>query len=353
MLLIESFDKYLISDKLVVAAIECNSKEPYTDCGWVNVKHIISLVNNIVSVKPQVVVLHVWRGEGIALPKLEKMVNKLLNADLAVRMSSQQIKSGYYAPPDTNNLISNNLVVAMIEYTSNCNLRCSYCRVSKKGWVGKDLPEQLSIRVNEQIIKASPKTVIMHGHGETTMLPYWVQSARILDQAAIKLSICSNLAKEYSEDELNMLARFKHLAISIDTINVPLFKKLRKGADIRTVLYNMSRIMAIASRINNQIFITWSIVCCDLTIFGLEELVELGISMGVNGFTFCNLTVYDMSKNDIDIIHVSEMSLEMCVSAIKIFENIRIMCDNNDCVCQISSGLIDTIEDKVSRGSLL
>jgi len=251
-------------------------------------------------------------------------------------------------PHDKNEyLISKRLVVAMVEYTSRCNLRCSYCKVSQRDWVGVDLSEDMATMVTNQIIKAAPNVVIMHGHGETTMLKNWVEHASYLERAGIKLSICSNLSKEYDEQELLALSKFAHIAVSIDTVNASLFKTLRRGADIYRVLYNIVRIKMIAASYDRQIFITWSIVCCDKTLPGLLELVRYGIELDINGFTFCNLTVYDNLSNDMNLIHISELSIDDCVRALDIFDQIKELCGNNNKVCQISAGIIDTIVQKL------
>jgi hypothetical protein len=222
--------------------------------------------------------------------------------------------------------------------------------VSSAGWNGKDMPPDLSDRVTDQAIKLGTKLVVMHGHGETTMLADWQHKAAKLLDASIALSICSNLSKNYTDTELQTLARFKHLAISIDTVDVGLFKKLRRGGDVRHVIYNMTRIQSIAKDIGNPISISWSIVCCDQTIWHLEQLVRFGISLGVHAFTFCNLSYHDMPR-DVQIKHVSELSVEQCKQALVIFENIESMCKQQGCKYDPKAGLIDTIINKCSTGN--
>lgn len=253
---------------------------------------------------------------------------------------------------DLNLLISNRSSIVMIEYTSNCNLKCAYCAVSGPNWVGKDLPQPMADRITQQIIKMGTKLAVMHGHGETTMLDGWERHARQLSDAGIALSICSNLAKVYSQDELLTLAKFKHLAVSLDTVDVSLFKKLRRGGDVRHVIFNMARIRALAMKIRNPINISWSIVCCDKTIWGLEELVDLGISLGVKAFTFCNLSDHDTPNGAIETTHISELTHDECRKALDVFTNIRAMCELNHCKYDPKAGLIDTLTKKYETGQI-
>lgn len=251
---------------------------------------------------------------------------------------------------DYNLLVTNRSAIVMVEYTSNCNLRCAYCAVSGPNWIGKDLPQPMADRITQQIIKMKTKLAVIHGHGETTMIEGWEKHARQLADAGVALSICSNLAKIYTDDELLTLAKFKHLAVSLDTVDVALFKKLRRGGDVRHVIFNMARIRAIAKRIKNPISISWSIVCCDKTIWGLEELVELGISLGVNAFTFCNLSDHDTPVGAIETSHISELTQDECRKALDVFTNIKKMCELNRCKYDPKAGLIDTLTQKCATG---
>jgi MoaA/NifB/PqqE/SkfB family radical SAM enzyme len=248
-------------------------------------------------------------------------------------------------------LTSHKSSAIMIEYTTDCNMRCSYCSVSKEGWRAINLNEDLANRIADEVIQRHPSGVQIHGHGETTMLPDWEKKAKKFIDAGLRVSICTNLAKAYSKEEMEVLAALTHMTISLDTIDVKLFKKLRRGGDIRHVIYNMTRVQDIAQRMGKKsLSISWSIVCCDKSIWGLADLVEYGISLGVNGFTFCNLGVSDVPKGGMETKHVSELPVEECERALRIFERIERLCKRANAQLDLKVGIIDTLKLKVQSG---
>lgn len=342
---------YTNSGVLFEVTVEMND-ENHVSGIWADNDYNINLViDKIIEAKPINAVMSIWFDDVDALLRWEHSAIKLLNSDIAVRLSSRkkEVKiNGQSVSHDY--LISNKLVVAMVEYTSNCNLKCVYCKVSGDDWNGLNMPEQLTKNITEQLIQIKPRIVIMHGHGETTMLPDWQNHASDLYNNGIKLSICSNLAKTYEDHELEALSKFSHISVSIDTVDPQLFKKLRRGGDIKSVIYNMMRIMAIAKSNNHKIYVSWSIVCCDKTIWGLKDLVVLGIVLGVDGFTLCNLTVNDMPKNAIEVSHVCELSVEDCKEALNILTDVGKLCEENHVDYKPSSALIDTLENKIVTG---
>jgi len=253
-------------------------------------------------------------------------------------------------PIESDLLTSHKLSCVMIEYTTNCNMRCSYCSVSKSTWVGIDLEKGLSNRITQQVIDRNPDIVNMHGHGETTIIKGWEKQAQEFMEAGVGVGLCTNLAKKFSPEEMEVLSKIKHLTVSLDSVDIELFRKLRRGGDIRHVIYNLTKIQLLARKRGETLSISWSIVCCDKSIWGLVDLVEYGISLGVLGFTFCNLGASDVPEGATETKHVSELSVEDCMRAIVVFEKITILCNKNKCILDIKMGIIDTLNYKIKNG---
>lgn len=240
---------------------------------------------------------------------------------------------------------SNNI---LIEYTTNCNLRCSYCAVSQPNWPGRDLDPKFAEFITKAVINRKPKYVVIHGHGETTIIDGWEKYAEQLFKAGIGVNICSNLAKTYSDEEITTLSKLNHLTVSIDTIDPALFRKLRRGGDVRQVLFNLFKIITEAKNHDRPLDISWSIVCSDKTVWGLHELVKHGIQMGVRAFTFCNLGVLPTPEGALETKHVSELPVEDCKKAITMFEAIEQLCEQHDCIYDMKAGIIDTLRAKAN-----
>lgn len=239
----------------------------------------------------------------------------------------------------------------MIEYTTGCNLRCSYCAVSQPGWNSRDLDKDLSANISRQVIQRKPEIVTIHGHGETTIIPGWEDEADKFIRAGLKTTICTNLCKLFTEQELEVLASLDHLTVSIDTIDVKLFKQLRRGGDVRHLVYNYTRIRNISKRLDNDLTTSWSIVCSDQSIWGLIDLIEYGIYLGVDGFTLCNLGATDAPDGMLQANHVSELSVDDSKRALTILNELEQICKVNNRHIDIKSGILDTLKLKIVSGS--
>jgi len=246
-----------------------------------------------------------------------------------------------------NYLISNKSAVALVEYTTRCNLRCTYCAVSSDSWIGKDIESNISIDITKQIIKRNPNIVAIHGHGETTIYKDWQIVAREYLDNGINLSICSNLSKQYTDDEINLLAQFEHISVSIDTTNPVVFSELRKGSKLDRVLNNIKLIKKKAANNNNNLYMTWSMVCCDKTIFDLCNSVKQGIELGIQGFTISNLTIDDSISN-VGVKHVSDFHIDDCIKSLNELKKLQQLCMNHNVSCDIKAGLFDTLNARIN-----
>src|SRR4051812_27833774 len=104
--------------------------------------------------------------------------------------------------PKSDLLTSGRLHHAMIEVTSDCNLRCVYCAVSSPNWKGKTLPADKYAPLVDSLRKLGTKSVILHGHGETTFVEGWHKLAMMFLESGFSLITCSNLAKSFSDEEI-------------------------------------------------------------------------------------------------------------------------------------------------------
>ena len=101
-----------------------------------------------------------------------------------------------------------------LDLTTRCNLRCVYCAVSQITYRGEDMPVELAHRATDHIAQIArnrnqrPHVVDVNGHGETTFMHGWVDVCNSLLDHNLSLSITTNLAKAYSQEELEVLAAF-------------------------------------------------------------------------------------------------------------------------------------------------
>src|SRR3977135_1930788 len=57
--------------------------------------------------------------------------------------------------------------------TTNCNLRCTYCSVSRPPYRGEDFDLAAIEQIASEFAAAKVRKIQISGHGETTMIPGW------------------------------------------------------------------------------------------------------------------------------------------------------------------------------------
>src|SRR6187549_200694 len=87
--------------------------------------------------------------------------------------------------------------------------------------------------------RCHPMEVQMSGHGETTMLKHWTHVTRKLLDQGLPLTLTSNFAKRMSDDEIDVLSRFRALKISIDSTDATLLDELRRGVKLERLEDNL------------------------------------------------------------------------------------------------------------------
>ena len=72
--------------------------------------------------------------------------------------------------------------------------------------------------------------VHVNGHGETTFHPKWVAWCRRIVEAGHLPCIITNLAKHYTDAELEMLAEFRAIQVSLDSDDGEMMKRINSAS---------------------------------------------------------------------------------------------------------------------------
>src|SRR5262245_19667338 len=176
-----------------------------------------------------------------------------------------------------------------VEYTSDCNLRCSYCAVSLPTYAGADMSAETIDLVRCGLKDREPEIVTLNGHGETTMIPNWPGKLKpFIDQFPVGMT--SNFARRFSPDELDAFARFKSVNISLDTADPSLLKRIRRSVNLDQMLENLANIRSAADRLGipgPAVYLFCTVY--DQNVLQLEEFARLAVSLRVTGVIFGNL----------------------------------------------------------------
>src|SRR6266702_1334345 len=121
----------------------------------------------------------------------------------------------------------------------------------------------------------------------------------------------TNLSKQLSPEEVDVLSRYTNLCVSIDSADRKTLARIRRKADVRIITYNMMLIRAAALQRQQQppnfLFGT---VLNDVSIFDLCSLVSFAAACGVNVIQFGDLHEWTDLPKDIAVGHVTNLKGE-------------------------------------------
>jgi MoaA/NifB/PqqE/SkfB family radical SAM enzyme len=181
-----------------------------------------------------------------------------------------------------------------IDINEKCNLRCDYCAVSSPSYAGVEMEEALFERIVPLLANEPRANVHVNGHGETTFHPKWVAWCRRIIEAGHRPYIITNLAKQYTDVELEMLAEFRVIQVSLDSDDGEMMKRIRKAVHVEKVFEKIQRIRELASRrASSHVPRFWmSIGVYDPSIWTLERFVRRLVDMNISVITFWDLVEY-------------------------------------------------------------
>ena len=142
-----------------------------------------------------------------------------------------------------------------LELTTHCNLRCIYCPVSHPGHSSRVMEAatlQSALDAIGAIRPGHSVTVSINGLGESTGMSGWMDICRSLYRSGIPVALTSNLARAYSDEELEVLSGLTSLAVSLDTVDDALLRQIRRKVGIQRIAWNMQAIRGAALRLGRE-----------------------------------------------------------------------------------------------------
>lgn len=176
----------------------------------------------------------------------------------------------------------------LAEMTSRCNLRCRYCQKAIDKWnaiPGRD--EDMSPEAEDRVFAALERlpfqTVQLSGIGEFTFRKDWMTTLDRFIKRGVTVTLISNFAKAFSDDELRALLKVHHLMVSVDTTDAKLLRSVRKAVALGTIDKNLKRLRDMAEGTNARLpFIKLNAVLYVENALGIEDLAKFAISHCVN-----------------------------------------------------------------------
>jgi MoaA/NifB/PqqE/SkfB family radical SAM enzyme len=167
-------------------------------------------------------------------------------------------------------------------FTTRCNLRCVYCPEGShpESFYGEMTPPLLAHLI--AYAKQKGSYVDISYYGDSTFHESFGEYARQILDAGVGLAITSNLARFLRDDEIAVLARCRKVAFSFDTQDRDAAKAIRKGLDLRTLVFNILRVRAHCLK-NSMPVPPFNLhaVLVDTTVDDLPNVVAFAAAMGL------------------------------------------------------------------------
>lgn len=188
----------------------------------------------------------------------------------------------------------------LIETTTRCNLRCKQCARLVNRYALADL----EMETFERLTPLFPQLqeTALYGHGETFLHPRFFEMLETLKKHDIFVYVTTNgmLLTEAVAERLVAL-KLDRLSFSLDAATPELFKEIRRGADLDTILENIRRLNAIKQRLQRDDKPVLSIMFCAMksNIQELPQLVRLADELNMlHGVAALNITEYDQTEGE-------------------------------------------------------
>jgi radical SAM protein with 4Fe4S-binding SPASM domain len=190
------------------------------------------------------------------------------------------------------------LWTANLQFTGDCNLKCTYCGHAQSGWSGTRMTEPMLEQILDFILQDRVKRVMVGFFGEATLFQGWEKVCGRLLDGGVELATNSNFQRPLRAEEVDILSRFTEVAMSIDTVDPELQKRLRPPMDVRNLVHALHRIRgrALAAGRKEPHFI-WTGVLTPEVVPLLPELFSYAKSCGIRYLNMNDVTPIEESAS--------------------------------------------------------
>ena len=209
-----------------------------------------------------------------------------------------------------------------IELTKTCNMRCTYCAVFTNPNYQNISIDPLRFDEIFAVVDRMPPNadIFVSGHGETTFHPHWFEFCTELVNRGRRLQITTNLAKVFTPDEVDLLARFTAIAASADSHDDALLSSIRKPITWTKIVDQINLIRRASERLGTAPVFTLNIGLYDPSIWGVAEFVERAIDLGIGGLSFWDLNQYPRNTST---RRLDKLDVEQTAQARAILQNVK------------------------------
>jgi len=239
------------------------------------------------------------------------------------------------------------LVSAAVEFTSKCDLRCTYCTVSLPGDVGLDLDPATDQQIISQLKTLEVAEVTLNGRGETTSMPDWMERVRPFIRS-FRVRLISNCARRFSDTEAELLANLDTLTVSIDSADHQIMRDIRRRVDLDIITGNILRVRIAAMRLRRKppdLMLSSGIY--DKNVFTLPNLARLAVAISAAEVGFWNLVQYAEIQGAVNVRSINEMSVDQQRQALDAIDETIAILDNGGIRYFFAGNFVETLRNSL------
>ena len=130
-----------------------------------------------------------------------------------------------------------------------------------------------------------------------------------------------------------------------------LFRKIRRGGDLRTLVFNMAKVRAVSRRMRvaGPLW-KWSVVVSDRIWAGLADLVDFALAQGVERFCLKNLVEYDDPPHGEPVHHIARLPAPEMRAARQAILDAGDAMARAGAECEIEAGILDAVDAVLAGG---
>lgn len=177
--------------------------------------------------------------------------------------------------------------------TSRCNLNCTYCGISGQAsdrQTHQDMDADVVGKILDLLAPLAGSTITLSG-GEVTFMKDWISLAQQIKEKNFKISLISNFAKLFSDEEIKMLVSFSSIAISMDSPDATITKHYRSKLRLEILTLNLIRIRAYC--LKHELPLPALSIASTVgtpTLHTLPDLITFAHACGVNTVSITDVT---------------------------------------------------------------
>lgn len=242
-----------------------------------------------------------------------------------------------------------------ISFTNRCNLSCVYCVQSTQKDINPffkmEFPYEYARQTLDLFAEQGIDKLSTCVEGEGTLYPHWYEliSEFHKNNPNVILAMTTNLNRKYNDDEIDLLAEYTELDVSIDSVDSAIYKELRRNGRLELLLENVDKVQKRVRELQIKgPRITFHTVLSDKSWQSLVGLYEYAFERGIG----INVGNYERRSNTLAereglIKPISELPYDVQIEIYEVFKNMQQAAIEKRCFLQFQGDIFTKLKNQV------